>query len=233
MIIDHSLLIIDHSGGSMKRMLAGVAAAVLVGVSPLAAQWAGMPAWNNPKSGTGVTINGDLGFPNSDAGKGTAFGARATLGLANISLTAGLTTWKPNAFNSSTTTVGGVAGFRVIGGSLIPVALNIQLAASTASAINTGTATLPKMTNILAGAGVSVNVPTPGLSIEPYLSISNRWHKPSGFSTESNIGWVIGANVGFGMLGLHLAYDSEKLDSGATAGVLGIGAHVALKAPIG
>jgi len=36
-----------------------------------------------------------------------------------------------------------------------------------------------------------------------------------------------------GMLGLHVAYDSEKLNSGATAGVLGIGVHVALKAPIG
>jgi hypothetical protein len=191
-----------------------------------------MPAWNNPKGGTGVTINGDVGVPNSDAGKGTAFGARATLGLANISLTAGLSTWKPNGFSSSTTTVGGVAGFRVIGGSLIPVALNIQLGASTSSEIS-GTSSLPKMTNILAGAGLSVNVPTPGLSIEPYLSVSNRWHKPSGLSTESNIGWVIGANVGFGMLGLHVAYDSEKLDGGGTAGVIGIGAHVALKAPIG
>jgi hypothetical protein len=216
----------------MKRMLLVGAAAVLAGTSSLAAQWAGMPAWNNPKGGTGVTINGDVGVPNSDAGKGTAFGARATLGLANISLTAGISSWKPNGFSSSTTTVGGVAGFRVIGGSLIPVALNIQLGAATSSAIS-GTASLPKMTNILAGAGISVNVPTPGLSIEPYLSISNRWHKPSGFSTESNIGWVIGANVGFGMLGLHLAYDSEKLDNGATAGVIGIGAHVALKAPIG
>ena len=216
----------------MKRMFLVIAAAVLAGTSSLAAQWAGMPAWNNPKGGTGVTINGDVGVPNSDAGKGTAFGARATLGLANISLTAGLSSWKPNGFSSSTTTVGGVAAFRVIGGSLIPVALNIQLGAATSSAIN-GTASLPKMTNILAGAGISVNVPTPGLSIEPYLSISNRWHKPSGFSTESNIGWVIGANVGFGMLGLHVAYDSEKLDNGATAGVIGIGAHVALKAPIG
>ena len=215
----------------MKRMLASLAAAMFA-TAPLAAQWAGMPAWNNPKGGTGVTINGDVGIPNSDAGKGTAFGARAQLGLANISFTAGISSWKPNGFSSSTTTVGGVAQFRAIGGSLIPVSLNIQLGGSTSSAIS-GTASLPKMTNILAGAGISASVPTPGLSIEPYLSVSNRWHKPSGGSTESNIGWVIGANVGFGMLGLHVAYDSEKLDDGSTAGVIGIGAHVALKAPIG
>jgi hypothetical protein len=217
----------------MKRMLSGIAAAVFASVTPLAAQWAGMPAWNNPKGGTGVTIDGDIGIPNSDAGKGTAFGARAQLGLANLSLTAGLTTWKPNGFSSSVTSVGGVAGFRVIGGSLIPVALNLQLGAGTTSAIASGPDTLPKTTTILAGAGISVNVPTPGLSIEPYLSISNRWHHASGFSTSSHVGWVIGANVGFGMLGLHLAYDSEKLPGGGTAGIIGIGAHVALKAPIG
>ena len=216
----------------MKR-IAVVMTMIVGAVSPAVAQWQGMPAWNNPKGGTGVTINGDLGIPNSDAGKGTAFGARATLGLANLSLTAGISSWKPNGFNSSTTTVGGVAQFRVIGGSLIPVALNIQLGAGSSSAINSGPDTLPKMTNVLIGAGLSVNVPTPGLSIEPYLSVSNRWHKPTGFSTESNIGWVLGANIGFGMLGLHVAYDSENFGGGTTAGIIGIGAHVALKAPIG
>ncbi len=210
----------------LVMMIAGVA-------TPAVAQWLGMPAWNNPKGGTGVTINGDVGVPNTDAGKGTAFGARGTLGLANISFTAGVASWKPKGASASTTSVGGVAQFRAIGGSLIPIALNIQLGAGTASAITSGLVTSPKFTNILAGAGLSVNVPTPGLSIEPYLSISNRWHKPSGGSTESNVGWVIGANVGFGMLGLHVAYDSEKLNGGGTAGVLGIGAHVALKAPIG
>ena len=216
----------------MKRMLTVLALAAFAAM-PAAAQWAGMPAWNNPKGGTGVTINGDVGIPNSDAGKGTAFGARATLGLANISFTAGLASWKPDGASESTTSLGGVAQFRVIGGSLIPIALNLQLGASTQGAI-TGTGALPKITNILAGAGLSVNVPTPGINIEPYLSISNRWHKPSGAgSTVSNIGWVLGANVGLGMLGLHVAYDSENYGAGATAGVIGIGAHFSLKAPIG
>ena len=215
----------------MKR-IAAVAALVTLVAMPAAAQWAGMPAWNNPKGGTGVTINGDVGIPNSDALKGTAFGARATLGLANISFTAGLATWKPDTSGERTTSVGGVAQFRVIGGSLIPIALNLQLGAGTQSEI-TGTGPLPKMTNILAGAGLSVNVPTPGLNIEPYVSISSRWHKPSGGATESNIGWVLGANVGLGMLGLHVAYDSENYGGGKTAGVIGIGAHFSLKAPIG
>ena|SRR3989442_277380 len=214
----------------MKR-IATIAALIAFGATPAVAQWAGMPVWNNPKGGTGVTIDGDLGLPNSNGGKGTAFGARATLGIANISLTAGLSSWKPNGYSSSMTSVGGVAQFKVIGGSLIPVAVNIQLGAGTASA-TTGTVTQPKSTMLVAGAGISVNVPTPGLSIEPYLSVGNRWNKPSGGSTVSNVGWVIGANVGFGMLGLHFAYDSQKL-GGATRGIIGIGAHVALKAPLG
>src|SRR5437588_1253821 len=216
----------------MKRIATIAALITFAATPPAVAQWAGMPAWNNPKGGTGVTINGDLGFPNNNGGKGTAFGARATLGLANISLTAGVSSWKPKGFSNSATSVGGTAQFKVIGGSLIPVALNIQLGAGTTSSVDTGLATIPKVTTLLGGAGISVNVPTPGINIEPYLSISNRWDKPSGGSTESNVGWVLGANVGLGMLGLHVAYDSETL-VGATRGIVGLGAHVALKAPLG
>ena len=217
----------------MKR-IPTIAALITLAATPLpaVAQWAGMPVWNNPKGGTGVTINGDLGIPNTNGGKGTAFGARASLGLANISLTAAVSSWKPSGFSKSLTSVGGTAQFKVIGGSLIPVALNIQLGAGTTSSVDTGLATIPKVTTLLGGAGISVNVPTPGINIEPYLSISNRWDKPSGGSTESNVGWVLGANVGLGMLGLHVAYDSQKL-GGATRGIIGIGAHVALKAPLG
>lgn len=212
----------------MKRTLT-VLAAVLLAAAPVAAQQIGMPVWNNPKGGTGVTLSGDVGIPNQDYGKGTAFGARGSIGLGNLSLGAGLSTWKPDGASSSVTSFAGTAGFRVIGGSLLPVALNLQGGLGRASASGS-----PSLTTFLFGAGVSVNVPTPGLSIEPYLSISNRWHKVEGASgTESNIGWVLGANVGLGMLGLHLAYDSEKNDVGENVGVIGIGVHVALKAPIG
>src|SRR5712664_82153 len=194
----------------MKR-IATIAALIMFAAAPppAVAQWAGMPVWNNPKGGTGVTVDGDLGFPNSAGKSGTAFGARATLGLANISFTAGVSSWKPSGYSQSLTSVGGTAQFKVIGGSLIPVALNFQLGAGTTSSVDTGTVTLvPKVTTLLAVAGYGVNVHTPGINIEPYLSISNRWNKPSGGNTQSNVGWVIGVNIG-------------------------IGAHVALKAPIG
>jgi hypothetical protein len=212
----------------MKRIMM-VLALSAVAAAPAAAQWFGTPVWNSPKGGTGVTINGDLGMPNGNGGKGTAFGARATIGLANLSLTAGVASWKPSGQPDNVTSVGGNAAFKIIGGSLIPVALNFQVGAAHAGAANNDSAT----TRLTAGAGVAVSVPTPGISIEPYLSITNRWYKASGVpGTNSNIGWTLGANANFGMFGLHVAYDSEKV-TGGSIGTFGLGAHVALKAPIG
>jgi hypothetical protein len=213
----------------MKRMLTVLAAAAFT-VAPLAAQSLGMPNWSSPKGGTGVTISGDLAMPNADMGKGTAFGARATLGLANISLTAGGASWKPKGAPDSYTSFGGQAAFRVIGGSLIPIALSLQAGVARVGKANGDSA----LTRLGLGGAVSVSVPTPGLSIEPYLAVNNRWYKFSGVSgTESNIGWTLGANVGLGMLGLHVAYDSENFGGGTTGGIIGIGAHFSLKAPIG
>lgn len=213
----------------MKRMLTIMAAAAFA-VSPLAAQSLGMPNWSNPKGGTGVTISGDLAMPNADLGKGTAFGARGSLGVGTLTLTAGVASWKPKGAPDSYTSFGGQAAFRVIGGSLIPLAVSLQAGLARVGEANGDSA----LTRFGLGAAVSVNVPTPGLSIEPYLAINNRWYKFSGLSgTESNIGWTLGANVGLGMMGLHLAYDSENYGGGTTGGIIGIGAHFSLKAPIG
>ena len=212
----------------MKRIMTVLALAAFA-AAPAAAQWLGMPVWNSPKGGTGVTISGDLAMPNADWGKGTAFGVRGSLGLANLQLTAGLANWKPDGAPESFTSIGGNAAFRIIGGSLLPIALNLQVGAATIAAANS----LPSQTRLTAGGGVAVSVPTPGISIEPYLSLTNRWYKASGISgTTSNFGWTLGANANFGMFGVHVAYDSES-NSGTTGGIIGIGAHIALKAPIG
>jgi len=211
----------------MKRVVMILALAASA-ASPAAAQWFGMPAWNSPKGGTGITVSGDYGKPNTDALSGNAFGARGSIGFGNLTATVGVASWKPKGASSSTTSYGVQGAFRAIGGSLIPVSINLQVGVGRASVSGTD------LTNILAGVGVAASIPTPGLSIEPYLSVSSRWHKISGVpGTESNIGWVIGANAGFGMFGVHIAYDSEKMDDGSTAGIIGIGAHVALKVPMG
>jgi hypothetical protein len=210
----------------MKRLI--LVAGLALAATPAAAQLAGMPVWNSPKGGTGITVNGDYGAPNNNAGGGNAFGARGALGLGNLTITAGLSSYKPQGASNSATSLGGNVTFRVIGGSLLPVAINLQAGASRTTASGS-----PDVTGIIAGGGISASVPTPGISVEPYLSITNRWAKVSGVSgTNSEIGWTIGANVGLGMLGFHVAYDSQKY-GGTTGGIIGIGAHVALKAPIG
>src|SRR5947207_1589673 len=112
----------------MKRVVLAVGLAASV-AAPAAAQWTGMPVWNSPKGGTGITISGDWGRPDSAAGKGNAFGARAALGIGTVTLTAGVASYKPEGSSSQTAAVGGQVDFRVIGGSLLPIAVNAQLGA--------------------------------------------------------------------------------------------------------
>jgi len=214
----------------MKRgmILLGLSAML---ATPAAAQWLGMPVWNSPKGGTGITISGDLAKPDSSYGKGTAFGARGSLGLGNLNLTLGLSSWKPEGAANSLTSIGGQVDFRVIGGSLIPVAVNLQGGAGKVSCSGCNSATLAN-----AAVGIGVNLPTPGLNIEPYFSPGIRYSKVSGASGNSNFGFALGVNVGLGMLGFHAAYDYTKIKASLGGGhstTIGIGAHIALKAPVG
>ena len=217
----------------MKRVLLVMLAGVGIG-TPASAQWLGMPVWNSPKGGTGITISGDYGKPNSDWGKGNAFGARGTLGLGSLSATLGFASWKPSGATTSAKSIGGDAAFRVIGGSLLPININLLVGGGRTTA--TGS---PGITTIVAGGGASLTLPTPGVSLEPYVSLTNRWHHvgasgPTPSNTNSGFGWTIGANLGFGgFMGAHIAYDSEKLNGGGTGGILGIGLNLSLKVPLG
>ncbi len=216
----------------MNRVVWGVGLAAFVGAPPpAAAQWLGEPAWNVPKAGTGVTIYGDYGRPNSEYGKGNAFGGRVALGVGTVTLTAGLASWKPETFTDRVTSYGGTAAFRLIGGTLIPVAVNLQAGA----AHNSGVDTLPAMTSVTGAVGISVWLPTPGVSVEPYISPGVRFHhRSSGLKeNETNVGFVVGGNFNFGLVGIHLAYDSEKFDDGKMHDVFGIGANVGLRVPLG
>ena len=220
----------------MKRMLS-IIGTVMVLATPAAAQWLGMPAWNSPKGGTGVTFYGDYGAPNDSAGKGHAFGGRAALGIGTITLTAGVASWKPEGQNARATSYGGTAAFRLIGGSLIPISVNLELGAAHNAMGTSGADTVPAYTTVLGAVGLSVPLPTPGISVEPYFSPGIRYHKisnaPAGITDhQTNFGWVIGGNFSFGLVGIHVAYDSEKFDNG-THGVLGVGADVGLRLPMG
>jgi hypothetical protein len=217
----------------MKRAALTLGFTVLL-ATPAAAQWLGEPAWNDPNAGTGFTIYGDYSRPNSDAGGGNAFGGRVTLGAGLFTLTGGVSSWKSDLVTERITSMGGTAAFRLIGGSLIPVAVNLQLGGGHSMEITSSTTTVPVQTTVLGAVGLSVPLPTPVVRVEPYVSPGIRYHHysnvaPGASDHETNFGWVIGGNLGFGPVGIHLAYDSEKFKDGTRQGVFGIGASIGLR----
>ena len=212
----------------MKRAALTLGLALLA--APAAAQWLGEPAWNNPKAGTGFTISGDYTRPNNDAGGGNAFGGRVTLGAGTFTLTGGVSSWKADLVSQRITTFGGTAAFRLIGGSLIPVAVNLQFGGGHSLEITSSTVAAPVQTMLFSAVGLSVPLPTPVVRVEPYVSPGIRYHHyANGAPNQTNFGWVIGANLGFGPIGIHLAYDSEKFDDGTTHAVFGVGASLGLR----
>ena len=202
--------------------------------TPAAAQWLGEPMWNHPNAGSGFTIYGDYAQPNNGAGGGNAFGGRVALGAGVFTLTGGVSSWKSDLVSDHITTIGGTAAFRLIGGSLIPVAVNLQLGGGHSMEITSTTTTVPVQTMGVAAVGVSVLLPTPVVSVEPYVSPGIRYHHyssagPGVSDHEINFGWVVGGNIGFGPIGIHVAYDSEKFGDGTTHGVFGVGASLGLR----
>jgi len=206
-----------------------LAALAIGAAAPASAQFIGMPVWNSPTGGSGLTISGDYGKPNSNYfGGGSAFGGRATLGLGTLSVTAGVASFSPSPSGAEKfTSFGGDVAFRVIGGPLVPVKINVQGGAAHSSA-DSG------LTVVTGAVGIGVTLPMPGISIEPYVSPGVRYYKSgiAGTSSSTKFGFAIGANVGFGMLGVHIAYDHAKLGT-LNVSTFGIGAHLALKVPMG
>ncbi len=210
----------------MRAMLTLALTGLLV--TPAAAQWLGMPVWNSPKGGTGVTISGDYARPNSDYGKGNTWGGRASLGIGTLTFTAGVARWKPDVATEAFTSIGGNAAFRLIGGSLLPFSLNLQVGAARTDSANS----TPAQTAVTGATGFSVPLPTPGISIEPYFSPGIRYRRSGGVNS-TQFGYVFGANLSFGLVGVHLAYDNERLKGGGSRRVFGVGAHVDFHLPLG
>src|SRR5438128_11768190 len=158
--------------------------------TPAAAQWLGEPVWNSPKGGAGGTISGDYGRPNSDYGSGKTWGGRASLGIGTLTLTAGVARWKPDLATEGFTSIGGNAAFRLIGGSLLPFSVNLQVGAARTDSANS----TPAQTAVTGAVGFSVPLPTPGISIEPYFSPGIRYHS-SGGATTTQFWYVLGPNL--------------------------------------
>ena len=83
-----------------------------------------------------------------------------------------------------------------------------------------------------AAVGFAIDVPTPGVNVEPWIAPGLRMtHVPG--DTRTKFGIAGGLTVGFGMLGVHAALDYESLPGGGNTKTLGIGAHFSLRPSFG
>src|SRR3989442_15569705 len=124
--------------------------------------------------------------------------------------------------------MGGNVASGVIAGRLRPLWVNFQAGAARTDGPSNGPAT----TSVTGAVGIGISLPTPGVSIDPYISPGIRYRKASGApSGNTNFGVAIGANLSFGTLGLHVAYDYEHAKVGGHTGVFGVGAHLSIKVP--
>ncbi len=212
----------------MRRVFAAMVTGIVCAATTAAGQWAGLPVWNRPGGHSGMGLSADYGRPDLDAGHGDAFGGRAWLGIGMVTVGAGVGAWKPDSAASGgadwITSVGATAALRLIGGSLLPFAVNLAVGAARTGRSRGTVGDVPATATVTASLGLSTVLPLPGLRVEAYGSPGLRRRAPSGADARTAFGWVIGADLDFGGVGFHVAYDAEEGD-----GILGVGVHVAFR----
>jgi len=200
---------------------AALALAVGLVVAPAAAQLNSIPVYFNPKGGTGFTLAGDFGKGvNTQSGKNTAFGVRASVGGGPFSIGAGVGT--VSLAGQSEVQYMGNAALRIVGGPLIPVSVAVQAGVGY---LKVGSV---KTLNVPIGVGIGLSVPTPGFSFDPWIAprvTVNAVEILGITTTNSGVGVSGGVNLAFVMgLGLHLGFDWTKV-GGSTPLIIGAGVH--------
>ncbi len=211
----------------MIRRILGVTSILALTVSGRsAAQNPGLPVINNGV-GTGLTLSGDVGFPNNAAGGGTAFGATGKVGLGPLGVTATVSRYKPDG-DGSYVSLGGTVNWKVFGGPLIPFAVNLQGGASHTSDEGASIWHFP------VGLGFSARIPTTVIGVKPWVAprIDISRASDNGVSnTDTNFGFSAGIELNLlSGLGFHASYDYVKAD-GASPSIFGVGVHYGLNIP--
>src|ERR671910_579245 len=123
---------VPYIGGSSMRerahaVFAAVGLSLTVASAPriAAAQVHGIPVYNSGIP-TGIGVYADVGFPNTDAGKGRALALTGRAGLGPFGATAILSTFNPEGPGDSELSVGGTLNYKVFGGPLIPLSVTLQ-----------------------------------------------------------------------------------------------------------
>ncbi|HEY4649479.1 MAG TPA: hypothetical protein VIG95_10225 [Gemmatimonadales bacterium] len=218
-----------------RRALAVAALALGAGLSaPSAqAQVRGIPVYNSGVF-SGIALYGDVGFPNSDAGKGTAYALTGRAGFGAFGATAIFSSFNPDGPPSSDLSVGATLNYKLFGGPLIPLSLTLQGGIGYSKP---EIGLLPGHDTELrfpVGLGFALTIPNPALAIRPWIAPRVDIVKSSGggsSTTETNFG--LGGGLELNLLngfGLHAAYDRVFVDGGDPS-TYGLGAHFAFRIP--
>jgi hypothetical protein len=217
-------------------VLAAVTAALaVVGSSSAAAQVPGIPVYNAgvPR---GIGIYGDVGFPNDNAGGGTAYAVTGRAGFGPLGATAILSTYNPDGPGDSDLSVGATLNYRVFGGPLVPLAVTLQGGIGYAKP-ERGTLPDEDVTQLRfpVGVGFALTIPNPALAIKPWLAPRLDIVRVSGDGFEAETDTEFGLSGGIELntlsgFGVHASYDALFVEGG-TPGVFGLGAHYTFRVP--
>ena len=198
----------------MRTVAVSLAAALmLAAATPVGAQLNSIPVYTSPKAGTGIAVSADYGKGmNEESGQNRALAARGTLGLGPFQLGAGIGTVNPEISGERQDSFQwmATAALRLIGGGVMPLAINIQAGYGRVEIAQDSTEV-----NIPISVGVGLSPPIPGFSLELWAAprYSIRDLKINDLSVSQNgFGISAGVDLGFSMgLGVHAALDWEYL----------------------
>jgi hypothetical protein len=214
--------------------VAGLVSGLALGIEPAQAQVRGIPVYNSGIA-TGIALYGDIGFPNTEAGKGTALAISGRAGFGSLGATAILSTFNPEGPGGSDLSAGASLNYKVFGGPLIPLSVTVQGGIGYSKPEN---GLLPgSEVNELrfpVGVGFALTIPNPALAIKPWIAPRIDIVRSSGggqSDTESHFG--LGGGLELNLLsgvGVHAAYDRVFIDGGDRS-VFGLGAHYTFRIP--
>lgn len=211
------------------RVMIAAALPLVAGATAARAQLAGIPVYFNPRGGTGIGVAANLGFPNSDAGGGTAYGVAGSFGAGPVTLTGMVGAWKGTGFTSAQTSFGADIAYKLFGGGLLPVAVSVQ--AGYGSIKNPLSSTT--VSTIPVGVGISFDPPL--FPIKPWVAPRLDFNSGGG-SSKTN--FRVSAGVNFNLLlglGVHAAVDWGQTKVGTTTLsplIIGVGAHFSIHVPM-
>ncbi|HEX3236498.1 MAG TPA: hypothetical protein VHR41_20065 [Gemmatimonadales bacterium] len=204
-----------------------------VDASPAWAQVLGIPVYNSGIA-RGIGLYGDVGFPNADAGKGTALALTGRAGFGLLGVTAIVSTFNPDGPAGSVTSVGATGNFRVFGGPLVPLSVTLQGGVGYAKPDGLLPSDEVSVLHFPVGVGFALTIPNPVLAIKPWLAprVDVTRTKLNGAS-DTETKFALSGGLEFNLLsglGLQAAYD-YRTGGSSHPGVFGLGAHYTFRVP--